>query len=133
LKKSLTPLLSRFSALKGMGGLGIGGMLLGGGALAAGAYGVSRIMAAREKLMAKALITELDYVVAEYQILTRLIVRACYAAGLNSLSLRSSRLRDMDVFGAGGASQKAVIQRAQFERNFGVEEGTLSGIGSQFS
>lgn len=125
------PLMGRLGGLAGMGALGGAGLLLGGGALAAGAYGISRVMAARE--------TYGSGVDARVRLRGRGVTdmnpsdtKGMYAAGLNSLTLRQSRLRDMDVFGAGGATQKSVIQRAQFERNFGIEEGTLSGIGSQF-
>lgn len=52
-------------------------------------------------------------------------------AGMNALSLRGARMRDIDVFGKGGATQEAVMRRAEFERGFGVQEGTLSGMGGQ--
>lgn len=52
-------------------------------------------------------------------------------AGMNALSLRSARMRDVDVFGRSGATQESVMRRAEFERNFGVQSGTLSGMGGQ--
>lgn len=53
-------------------------------------------------------------------------------AGLNASTMREARMRDLDVFGSAGASQRAVTNRARFERNFGMGEGTLSDIGGQF-
>lgn len=52
-------------------------------------------------------------------------------AGLNAQSMRRARLASMDVFGRAGSTQKAVMQRAEFERNFGIEQGTMTGIGAQ--
>lgn len=52
-------------------------------------------------------------------------------AGLNAQSMRRARLGAMDIFGEAGATQQAVIQRAEFERNFGVQQGTLAGLGQQ--
>lgn len=53
------------------------------------------------------------------------------SVGLNAQSMRRARLASMDVFGKGGSTQNAVMQRAAFERNFGLEQGTSRGIGSQ--
>lgn len=126
------------SLLKGAKGLGGGGGFLAGaggllglGGLAAAGYGVSRVMAARQtygegndaRLMLRGRgVTDM----------APTNEKAMLNAGLNSLTLRQARLRDMNVFGREGATQESVIKRAQFERNFGVEEGTLSGIGAGF-
>ena len=52
-------------------------------------------------------------------------------AGLNSQTMRRARLSSMDVFGEKGSTQAAVTQRAEVERNFGIESGTLRGLGGQ--
>ena len=50
-------------------------------------------------------------------------------AGLNSQSMRRSRLASMDIFGEAGSTQKAVTQRASFEKNFGLDRGAVAGMG----
>jgi hypothetical protein len=52
-------------------------------------------------------------------------------AGMSAQDVRRGRLASMDVFGRAGSTQSAVLQRAEVERNFGVEQGTLTGIGAQ--
>lgn len=52
-------------------------------------------------------------------------------AGMNAQSVRRARLQAMDVFGERGATQEAVLQRAEVERNFGIEKGTLTQLGGQ--
>lgn len=52
-------------------------------------------------------------------------------AGLNAQTMRRARLASMDVFGRAGSTQSAVLQRAEVERNFGIEQGTLTGVGQQ--
>lgn len=52
-------------------------------------------------------------------------------AGMSAQDVRKGRLTAMDVFGRGGATQSAVLQRAEVERNFGIEQGTMTGIGGQ--
>lgn len=54
-----------------------------------------------------------------------------HGAGLDAQSMRRGRLGAMDVFGKAGATQSAVLQRTEVERNFGVEQGTMTGIGGQ--
>lgn len=53
------------------------------------------------------------------------------AAGLNSQSMRRARLQSMDIFGKQGSTQQAVTQRASVERNFGLQQGTMAGLGGQ--
>lgn len=50
-------------------------------------------------------------------------------AGLDPFSMRRARLQSMDIFGRAGSTQKAVTQRAAFERNFGIQRGTLAQAG----
>jgi hypothetical protein len=125
------PGIGKLSAAGGMGLMGGAGLLGGGALLAGGAYGISRLMSARE--------TYSGGIDARMRLRGRGVNDMNSAnsadmesAGLNSLSLRSARLRDMDVFGRAGATQQSVIGRAKFERNYGVEEGTLSGIAGNF-
>lgn len=125
------PILNKLSGLGGMSAAGIGGLMAGGAILGAGAYGVSRLMAARETY-GEGVDTRVKLRGRGISDFNPTDTAGMYSAGLNSLSLRQARLRDLDVFGASGATQKSVIQRAQFERNFGVEEGTLSGIAGGF-
>lgn len=115
------------------GGMGIGGMLKGGAlglALGAGAFAVGRARKA--------------YGTFDEGINDRLALRgrgvgdmtlndkdAAASAGLNAQSMRRSRLASMDVFGKGGSTQQAVMQRASFERNFGIEQGSMRDIGGQ--
>ena len=122
------PMLGR---LAGMGALGGAGLLAGGGLLGAGMYGISRVRAARE--------TYSSGIDSRIRLRGRGVsdmmptnTQDMLSAGLNSISLREARLRDMDVFGRSGSTQAEVIRRAQFERNFGIEQGTMSGIGSGF-
>lgn len=132
LKKSLAkiPGLSKLGGLAGMGAMGGAGMLLGGGALAAGAYGVSRVMAGRNTFT-EGVDTRLKLRGRGINEMGIKDMAGANAAGLNSLSLRQAQLRDMDVFGKEGSTQKSIIDRAKFERNFGIDEGTMSGIGGQ--
>lgn len=51
-------------------------------------------------------------------------------AGLNTNSLLQQRLAGMDAFGAAGATNESVLNRSRFERNYGVNQGTLTNIGS---
>lgn len=51
-------------------------------------------------------------------------------AGLNTNTLLQQRLAGMDAFGAAGATNEAVLNRSKFERNYGVNQGTLTNIGS---
>lgn len=57
--------------------------------------------------------------------------RRAERAGLNAQTMRRARLGAMDVFGRAGSTQQAVMQRAEFERNFGIQQGTMAGIGGQ--
>ena len=52
-------------------------------------------------------------------------------AGLSEDDVSARRMRSMDIFGESGASQESVIRRAEFERAFGVEGGTLANVGAQ--
>lgn len=52
-------------------------------------------------------------------------------AGMDAQAVRRARLESMDVFGEAGSTQEAVIQRAAFERNFGIQQGTMTGFGAQ--
>jgi len=52
-------------------------------------------------------------------------------AGMDAQDVRRGRLASMDTFGRQGATQEAVIQRAEVERNFGLEQGTFQQAGSQ--
>lgn len=125
----LSALMKGARGIGGMGMLGGAGALLGMGGAALAGYGISRIMSARQtygegndaRLMLRG---------RGVSDLAPSNTQAMLGAGLNSLTLRQARLRDMDVFGREGATQQSVIQRAMFERNFGVEEGTMSGIGA---
>lgn len=125
--------LKGMEKLPGMGKLGkfLRGGLIGGGLAVAGLgvlHGASRLRAGfgtfregiddRLRLMGRG-VTDLD------------VARpgAAAAAGMNALSLRQARLRDIDIFGRGGATQSAVIQRAMQERSMGIEQGTFAGIG----
>lgn len=118
------PGLGRFGSLMRMGLIGTGVA----GLVGAGAFGVSRVAAGfgtfqrgaadRMALMGRG-VRDLDLADPS---------RAA-GAGLNSLSMRQARLQAMDVFGASGATQASVLQRAELERNFGLESGTFAGIG----
>lgn len=112
------------------GGMGMLGGALGAGSLAALAYSGSRIYAGRQtwkegvqdrlSLSARAGTNNL-----EPQDVQRMV-----QAGLDAQSMRSARLQAMDVFGAGGANEKSVVQRAGFERAYGIDQGTMTGIGA---
>jgi len=52
-------------------------------------------------------------------------------AGMSAQDVRRARLSSMDVFGRKGAEQEAVIQRAEMERNFGLQQGTFGQMGGQ--
>jgi hypothetical protein len=57
--------------------------------------------------------------------------RRAARAGMDAQMVRRARLGSMDTFGRAGATQQAVIQRAEFERNFGIQSGTLQNMGTQ--
>jgi len=125
----LSAILKGAKGIGGMGMMGGAGALLGMGGAALAGYGISRIMSARQTY-GEGIDNRLMLRGRGVTDLAPTDTQGMLGAGLNSLSLRQARLRDMDVFGRSGATQKAVIQRAQFERNFGIEEGTMSGIGA---
>ena len=52
-------------------------------------------------------------------------------AGLSAQTMRRARLTALDVFGRAGSTQQAVLQRAEVERNYGLEVGTFSRLGAQ--
>lgn len=116
-------------SLREMGPLGVLGAGLGAGGLAALAYGGSRLYAARStwksgvddrlKLMGRG---EFDLEPHNRQGLAE--------AGLNAQSARALRLSALDVFGRGGAGESSIIQRGRFERGYGIESGTMTGIGA---
>jgi len=118
--------------IPGLGKLGMGGALATGGIAAlglAGSFALSRAKAGadtyqqglgdRVKLLGRG--------VADLETLNP---QEAAAAGLNAQSLRAQRLKALDVFGRSGATQEATIQRSKFERGFGIESGTLSGLGA---
>jgi hypothetical protein len=123
------------SRIRGMmpGGMGMGSLLKGGAlglALGVGGFAVGRARAANNTF--------------NTGINDRLALRGrgvgdmtlndregAAAVGLNSQSMRRSRLASMDIFGEAGSTQQAVMQRAAFERNFGLQQGTSRNIGSQ--
>lgn len=125
------PGYGKIAGMAGMGAMGGAGLLAGGALIGAGAYGISRVMSARQTY-AGGIDTRLRLRGRGVADMAPTNTQDMLSAGLNSLTLRESRLRDMDVFGREGASQANVIKRAQFERNFGIEEGTLSGFAGSF-
>lgn len=52
-------------------------------------------------------------------------------AGLDAQDMRSRRVAAGRVLGREGGSQEAVLRRAEFERNFGLESGMMAGLGGQ--
>tara|TARA_R110000868_G_C10973188_1_gene771484 strand:+ start:26471 stop:28663 length:2193 start_codon:yes stop_codon:yes gene_type:complete len=130
-----------FGKLKGMGGkggsmLGMGGMarMLGplGLALGVGGFAMSRAKKANNTF--------------EGGIGGRMALRGrgvgdmnlndkegAAGAGLNADSMRRARLQSMDVFGQAASTQQAVTQRSAFEKNFGIEQGTVSQLGQGVS
>ncbi|MCG3175344.1 MAG: hypothetical protein MOGMAGMI_00273 [Candidatus Omnitrophica bacterium] len=108
------------AAMLGMGALGAGGFLLNRGMQARGVFtqGVNDRVALRGRG------------VEDINLKPELQEQATQA-GMNTQSVRRARLQAMDVFGRAGATQERVIQRGAFERNYGVEQGTLGNIGAQ--
>ena len=107
------------------------GLLAGGALIGAGAYGVSRLSAGYDRYSAG-----LDSRI-------KLMGRGAYdtdmhgsrrmafsQVGMDEEAVRAARLQSMDIFGAKGSSQGAVLGRAQFARNYGVDLDTLQGMGS---
>lgn len=127
----LSAILKGARGIGGMGMMGGAGALLGMGGAALAGYGISRVMSARQTY-GEGIDDRLRLMGRGVTDLAPTNQKAMLGAGLNALSLRQARLRDMDVFGRAGATQEAVIGRARFERNFGIEEGTMSGIGAGF-
>jgi hypothetical protein len=127
----LSTILKGVKGLGGGAGMGMGmlGGALGLGGAALAGYGISRVMASRQTY-GEGIDTRLKLRGRGVSDLSPTDTQGMLGAGLNSLSLRQARMRDMDVFGRQGASQSAVIGRASFERNYGLEEGTMSGIGA---
>lgn len=127
----LSTVLKGIKGIAGEGGGLLGGLggMLGLGMTSALAYGGSRVMAGREtwkggvedrlKLMGR----------GEHNLEPQ-NPGAMTAAGLDAQSMRSQRLQAMDVFGRSGATEKSVVQRAGFERAYGVDQGTMTGIGA---
>lgn len=129
-------ILGKLGGLFGKGGggsmMGLGGMarFLGpmGLALGAGGFAVSRAMKAnntfrggigdRMSLRGRG-VTDMNLQDKE----------GAAEVGLNAQSMRRARLASMDVFGETGSTQQAVMQRAAFERNFGLERGTIAQAG----
>lgn len=117
------PGLSRVGGLGRILGLGVGGAVAG-----AGAFGLSRLQAGFGTFQG-GIQNRLGLMGRGVGDLELNDPRGAANVGLNAVSMRQARLRDMDVFGRGGASQSSVIQRAGFERGFGLQGGALSGIG----
>jgi hypothetical protein len=128
----LTTIMDKIKGLgEGGGGMmGMAGGLLGMGSIAALAYGGSRVYAGRQtwkegvqdrlSLQARTGTDQLEPQNA----------RRMEEAGMDAQSMRAARLQAMDVFGAAGANEKSVVQRAGFERAHGIEQGTMTGIGA---
>lgn len=128
----LSSIMEKMKGFSGEGGTagGMLGGLLGAGSVAALAYGGSRLYAGRQtwkegvgdrlSLQARSGTSDL-----EPQDAGRM-----ERAGMDAQSMRAARLQSMDVFGASGATEKSVVQRAGFERSYGMEQGTMTGIGS---
>ena len=121
--------LGRVPGLSGLGGLGrILSLGVGGAMAGAGAFGLSRLQAGfqtyeggipdRLRLMGRG--------VGDLELNDP---RAAANVGLNAISMRRNRVRDIDIFGKSGATQANIIGRAGFERAKGIEGGTLAGIG----
>lgn len=129
----LTKVMSR--GMRSSSGSGFGKLLspMNIGLAAGGAFGISRALGGmnqfeseipnRLKLMGRGVrnfnLTEFERTQAA-------------GVGLSRGALESQRLESMDAFGRTGATTGGVLQRSGFERNFGLETGTLTNLGSQF-
>ena len=118
------------AAYEEQGMAGMAGGALAGAGIAALLYGGSRVMAGRQTYLS-GIPDRLKMMGRGMNDLAPSDMGQTSDAGLNALTLRSARLRDIDVFGKEGASQESVIRRARLERGYGLDEGTFSGAGAQ--
>jgi hypothetical protein len=130
----MSGLSSMMKGLKGIGGegggmMGMAGGLAGTAAIAALAYGGSRVMAGRNTWK-EGVADRLSLMGRGETNLEPQNPKAMANAGLDAQSMRAQRMQAMDVFGREGATEKSVVQRAGFERAFGVDQGTMTGIGA---
>ena len=118
----------------GFGGLARKGLgLAGGGLLAAGgaalAYGGGRVLAGHQKYQQgigqRIQLRGLgqDPAIQDSQ-------RAA-AAGLDQGELRGRRISDIKSLGSAAGGEGGTLKRAEYERSFGLEGGTLSGLAGQ--
>ena len=118
----------------GFGGLARKGLgLAGGGLLAAGgaalAYGGGRVLAGHQKYQQgigqRIQLRGLgqDPAIQDSQ-------RAA-AAGLDQGELRGRRIQDVRALGSAAGGEGGTLKRAEYERSFGLEGGTLSGLAGQ--
>lgn len=138
--------LKEVGAGAGAGGMlsGMGGMLgrlgrmatmgpmalLGGGALAAGGFGLSRIMGGvstfRQGVGDRISLRGLGASDMDLQDRQR-----AAEAGLDAQAMRRRRVQSIRVLGRDAGRQEDVLRRAEFERGFGLEEGSQLGLMTQ--
>ena len=124
-------LLGRFG---GIGGIAKGAAGLAGGALVAGggaalAYGAGRVLAGHQKYQAG--IGQRIQLRGLGQNPAIQDSQRAAAAGLDQGELRGRRIQDIRALGSAAGGESGTLKRAEYERSFGLEGGTLSGLAGQ--
>ena len=118
-------LLGRVGGARGLAGLAGGGLLAAGGA--ALAYGGSRVLAGHQKYQAG--IGQRIQLRGLGQNPAIQDSQRAAAAGLDQGELRGRRISDIKSLGSAAGGESGTLQRAEYERSFGLEGGTLAGLG----
>ena len=124
-------LLGRFG---GIGGIAKGAAGLAGGALVAGggaalAYGAGRVLAGHQKYQAG--IGQRIQLRGLGQNPAIQDSQRAAAAGLDQGELRGRRIQDIRALGSAAGGESGTLKRAEYERSFGLEGGTLSSLAGQ--
>ena len=120
-------LLGRLGGARGLAGAAVGGLAAAGGA--ALAYGGGRVLAGHQKYQQgigqRIQLRGLgqDPAIQDSQ-------RAA-AAGLDQSELRGRRISDIKSLGSAAGGESGTLKRAEYERSFGLEGGSLAGLAGQ--
>ena len=111
--------------MKGLGGLAGGALLGAGGALLG--YGASKVMGGIGSY--KAGMGERIQMRGMGMDPTMRQSGRASALGMDQSSLRQARMAGSKAFGAAGGGESATLRRGEYERSFGLDSGTMAGMG----
>ena len=111
--------------MKGLGGLAGGALLGAGGALVG--YGASKIMGGLGSY--KAGMGERIQMRGMGMDPTMRQSGRAAGLGMDQSSLRQARMAGSRAFGAEGGGESATLRRGEYERSFGLDSGTMAGMG----